>query len=57
MNIQQALMTRQVEQVIVSHTQQNIVTSQTEASCETHGGRVDFPFVMTVVIFYTLLLT
>ena len=40
-----------MEQVIIPHTQQIMETGQTIASCETHGGRVDFPFVVIVVIF------
>ena len=50
MNINQALIIRQMERVIISHTQQNIENGRSNASHETHGGRVDFPFVVIVVI-------
>ena len=51
MSIQQALIIHQVEQVIISHTQQTIETGKTNAPREAHGGILDFPFVVIVVIF------
>ena len=51
MNIKQVVAISQMTQVIKSHTEHkaNIVTVQTNASCESHGGRVDFPSIMALI--------
>ena len=51
MSIEQALTIIQTTQVIHSHSlhQDNVETGQRTTSHETHGGHVDFPFVMALI--------